>query len=135
MTTQSVRLHTLHQVAAEQQPRRVRNSNGLRPWVLFVIVVIAAFFGLTYSRISLDRSAFLLETLEEQIANEHVRQSALRVELAELRDPQRIARAAGELGLVFPSSRVELAVERVSRHELDADYRWAQLKAYVNAQP
>lgn len=134
MTTHSPPLRPVlgHDVRASRAPR---SSPRLRPWFLFVIIVVGAFFGLTYSRISLDRSAFLLDTLEDQIAAEEARHFDLRVQVAELRDPQRIATEAAEMGLVFPDARIELAVERVPDEELDLEYRWAQLRALLSAQP
>lgn len=134
MTTSTLR--SLH-VPATGAPRRTRtpHSGRLRPWALFVAIVVLAFFGLTYSRISLDRSAFVLETLQDQIAAEESLHYDLRVQVAELRDPERIAEAAGELGMVFPGRRVDLAVEPVGGAELDPEYRWAQLRALLGAQP
>ena len=123
--------HAQARPAVDSSPRGQR----LRPWVLFVVVVIAAFFGLTFSRISLDRSAFELDALEDQIAAEESRHFDLRVDVAELRDPQRIADEAAQLGLVFPGARFELAVDHTVDEELDPEYRWAQLKAMLSAQP
>jgi len=135
MTTHSARLRSLP--AAQPNARRVSPAkrSRLRPWALFVVVVVVAFFGLTYSRISLDRSAFVLDTLDEQIATEEARHFDLRVEVAELRDPERIAEAATELGMVFPGQRIALAVERVVEPEVEPGYRWAQLRAMLGAQP
>jgi cell division protein FtsL len=136
MTAPAVVTRLPRPAAPHGTPVRKRNRRGLRPWVLFVAIVIAAFFGLTYSRISLDRSAFVLDTLEEQIAVQESRHFDLRLEVAELRDPGRIAAEAAELGLVFPTSRVELAVEPIAEPEqLDPDHRWAQLKALLSASP
>jgi hypothetical protein len=117
------------------QRRSHPHRGRLRPWALFVAIVVLAFFGLTYSRISLDRSAFVLETLDEQIAVEEAAHFDLRVQVAELRDPQRIAAAAADLGMVFPGRRVDLAVEPVGGADLDPEYRWAQLRALLGAQP
>ncbi len=136
MTTHTASVTRLPRVegAAHQAP--AQRNQRLRPWVLFIVIVIAAFFGLTYSRISLDRSAFLLDTLEDQIAVEETRHFDLRFEVAELRDPQRIAAEAAELGLVYPSIRHQLAVAEVAEDpEVDPEYRWAQLKALLSAQP
>ncbi len=136
MTTSTPTLRSLPLPAAPAAPRGRRSHKGrLRPWALFVGIVVLAFFGLTYSRISLDRSAFVLETLQDQIAAEESLHYDLRVQVAELRDPERIARAAGELGMVFPGRRVDLAVEPVGGAELDPEYRWAQLRALLGAQP
>jgi hypothetical protein len=136
MTTSTPTLRTLHAPAATAAGRRTSPHRGrLRPWALFVVIVILAFFGLTYSRISLDRSAFVLETLQDQIAAEESLHYDLRVQVAELRDPERIAEVAVELGMVFPGRRVDLAVQPVGGAELDPEYRWAQLRALLGAQP
>ena len=135
MTTQAPPLRPVLGADVRSPRRPVRSGSRVRPWFLFVIIVVGAFFGLTYSRISLDRSAFLLDALEDQIAEEEARHFDLRVEVAELRNPQRIASAATELGMVFPESTVELAVERIPDEELDLEYRWAQLRALLSAQP
>jgi cell division protein FtsL len=135
MTTQSPPLRPVLGADVRAPRQRVQRSSRMRPWFLFVIIVVGAFFGLTYSRISLDRSAFLLDTLEDRIAEEEARHFDLRVGVAELRDPQRIAALATEMGMVFPESRIELAVDRVPDEELDLEYRWAQLRALLSAQP
>jgi len=93
--------------------RREQATSGsrrprMRAWVLFSVAVVVAFFGLIFSRISLDRSAFVLEDLEQQISQEESRQGALRVEVARLQSPDRISRLAEDMGLVYPSSLVSL---------------------------
>lgn len=135
MTTHSPPLRPVLGADVRKRTRPTKTHRSMRPWFLFVIVVVAAFFGLTYSRISLDRSGFLLDTLEDEVAVEEARLFDLRVEVAELRDPQRIGDLATEMGMVFPESRVELAVEHVPDQELDLEYRWAQLRALLSAQP
>jgi hypothetical protein len=104
-------------------------------WVLFAVAVIVAFFGLIYSRISLDRSAFVIQELETQIAIQEDSHFQLRYELAQIQDPARLAPQLEELGLVYPESRLALSVPIVGVDELDPDYRWAQLQAILSAQP
>ena len=110
-------------------------SPGLRPWLIFALCVIVAFFGLIVSRISLDRSAFVLDELEEEIARAEARHWDLRLEVARLQDPQRIASAAAEMGMVFPEERMALDVPVADEQGLDPEYRWAQLRALLTAQP
>ncbi|NND03974.1 MAG: hypothetical protein HKN91_14430 [Acidimicrobiia bacterium] len=107
----------------------------LRPWFVFAFVVILAFFGLIFSRVSLDRSGFELDDLETQIAIEEARHWDLRAEVARLQDPHRISEIAAGLGLVYPDERVALEVPGIESEGLDDDYRWAQLKAVLTAQP
>ena len=104
-------------------------------WVLFAVAVTIAFFGLIYSRISLDRSAFEIQELEGQIAVQDELHWQLRVELAEIQDPARLEQQIADLGMVYPDQRLALSVPIVGVDELDPDYRWAQLKAVLSAQP
>ena len=104
-------------------------------WLLFALAVIIAFFGLIYSRISLDRSAFEIKELEAQITAQEDLHDQLRYELAQIQDPARLELEIAQLGLVFPDQRVALSVPEVGVDELDPDYRWAQLKAILSAQP
>ena len=107
----------------------------VRPWLIFVSVVVAAFFGLIVARISLDRSAFVLDELDGRIAVAEAQHWDLRLEAARLQDPKRIAAAAREMGLVFPEERLALDVPSSVEVVLDPEYRWAQLKALLRAQP
>ena len=116
-------------------PAGSRSHTRLRPWFVFAAVVIFAFFGLIFSRVSLDRSGFELDELEEQIAIEEARHWDLRVEVARLQDPNRITEIALAWGLVYPEERRELQVPGVESELHDVDYRWAQLKAVLTAQP
>ena len=104
-------------------------------WILFALAVVIAFFGLIYSRISLDHSAFEIKELEAQIAVQEELHWQLRYELAQIQDPARLQTQIAELGLVFPEERLALTVPDVGIDELDPDYRWAQLKAILSAQP
>jgi hypothetical protein len=103
--------------------------------LLFALAVIVAFFGLIYSRISLDRSAFEIRELEAQITTQEDLHDQLRYELAQIQDPARLELEIAQLGLVYPEQRVALSVPEVGVDELDPDYRWAQLKAILSAQP
>lgn len=130
MTAHSAPLRPLGANAAGSRPVARR-----RPWALLIVIVLTSFFGLTYSRISLDRSAFVLDTLEDRIAEEQARHFDLRVEVAELRDPERIASRAARSGMTFPSAQVQLTVAQPPGDDLDPEYRWAQLKTLLSAQP
>jgi hypothetical protein len=107
----------------------------LRAWVLFVVVVVAAFFGLTYSRTSLDDSAIKLDALDHQITEQEGRHSELRAQVAELRDPRRIDEKVADAGFVFARDQVTLTVERTEDDEVAPEERWAQLKSLLGAQP
>ena len=107
----------------------------IRPWLLLALCVVVAFFGLIVSRISLDRSAFHLEELEDRIAAEEARHWDLRLEAARLQDPERVASEAAGMGLVFPEERLEVDAPLVDPEGIDPEYRWAQLKTLLSAQP
>jgi cell division protein FtsL len=79
--------------------------------IFFTFLVVAVFFSMIYLRIALDRSAFELDTITDQIAVEESLQLDLRLELAQLQDPQRIASQAEEIGLVYPDERVAIVVD------------------------
>ena len=66
-----------------------------------------------YLRIALDRTAFELDSLEDQIAIEESRQLDLRLEIAGLQDPLRITTEARRIGLTHPDERLSIEVTGV----------------------
>jgi len=122
---------SLEVIPGANRPRRTRISH----WVVFALAVTIAFFGLIYSRISLDQSAFEIQELEEQIAVQQELQGQLRYELAQIQDPALLEGQIADLGMVYPEERVALSVPAVDITELDPDYRWAQLESILSAQP
>jgi hypothetical protein len=130
-----------HHKHSEQPSLQVIPGNARRPrtkishWVIFALAVTVAFFGLIYSRISLDHSAFEIQELEEQIAIQEQLHWQLRYELAQIQDPALLEGQISDLGMIYPEERVALSVPVVSVDELDPDYRWAQLEAILSAQP
>ncbi len=109
MTAQAVP----HVAGRSKRATRTSQRGGPRllPLAFFTLLVIAVFFSMIYLRIALDRSAFELDTINDQIATEESRQLDLRLELAELQDPKRIALQAEQIGLVYPDERVAIVVE------------------------
>ena len=107
----------------------------LRPWIVFTLTVVVAFFGMIYSRISLDRTAFELDELEGRIAVEEARFLELEVEVAQLLDPARIDQAAAELGLQYPDALVSMEVPAIETEGFDPGLRLAQLDRLWSAQP
>lgn len=81
------------------------------PLAFFVVLVVAVFFVMIFLRIALDETAFELETVQRQITLEESRQLDLRLELAELQDPLRIANEATQMGLTYPDQRVAVVVD------------------------
>jgi hypothetical protein len=55
--------------------------------------------------------------------------------VARLQDPDRITAIAIASGLVYPDERIEIEVPAIDERGLDPEYRWAQLKAVLTAQP
>jgi len=103
--------------------RRPRSGEGLRvlkgrrlrepsiaPWMIMVLIAVAAFLGLGFARTSLDRSAFDLAELNGAIDEQLALNEQLRIEVARLENPARIAPLADEMGLVIPSDTNQLLV-------------------------
>lgn len=106
-----------------QPLRRQSGSNGLRvlkgrrlrkpsvaPWMIMVLIAVVAFFGLGFARTSLDRSAFELAELNKQIDSQEALNEDLRLEVARLENPARIAPLADQMGLVIPAETNQLLV-------------------------
>ncbi len=127
----------LHVVSSQHLPPPAASPRrgSLRPWALFTVIVIAAFFGLTYSRISLDRSGFELDRIETAITEENARVAELRAQAAELQSPDRVRSEAERMGLVYADQLLELTVAQVSPEDIDPEQRWAQLKVLLTARP
>jgi len=102
---------------------------------VFVVAVLIAFFGMIYSRISLDRTAFELQELESQITEQQELMDQQRVEAARLQDPAIITSRAADLGLVYPESRTPLFLDDPDTLEHVQRGLRADLKALRSAQP
>ncbi len=114
---------------------RPRRRPHIGSWVLLGVVLSAAFFLLIYSRIALDRSAFVLQEINRQMEVEEARYWELRLEAAELQAPERIVARAQEMGLVYPESVQTIEVPGMGSSGTGAEDRWADLKALLGAQP
>ncbi|GMQ98706.1 MAG: hypothetical protein BMS9Abin17_1231 [Acidimicrobiia bacterium] len=113
MTSQAIP-RSVGRIRGSADSRAVSGGPRIVPLIFFTILVIGVFFLMIYLRIALDRTAFELDTLTDQIAVEESAQLDLRLEIAQLRDPQRIATQAEEIGLVFPDERVALVIAPIS---------------------
>lgn len=122
-------------IAARRSIVVARPSHRAGQWTVFFALVLIAFFGLIYSRLSLDSSAFELDELQDQIAVEQERNSLLQLDVARLQDPGRIAAEAEARGFVYPEDRTDLAVAPVDERLNDLDARWASSTGRVSAQP
>ena len=112
-----------------------RRRGRVRYWVLLTVALTAAFLLLVYSRIALDRSAFVLEEVERQIAMEEARYWELRLQVTELQSPDRVADAATGLGMVYPETVVTVEVPGLGSPGPGVEDRWIELKALLGAQP
>jgi hypothetical protein len=75
-----------------------------------VVIAVVAFLGLGFARTSLDRSAFDLAELDRAIEEQLALNEQLRIEVARLENPARLAPLADEMGLVIPSDTNRLLV-------------------------
>lgn len=85
----------------------------LAPWMIMVLIGVVAFLGLGFARTSLDKSAFELDQLTRSIDEQGAINEQLRLEIARLENPARIAPLAEELGLVIPADTRQLLVDLV----------------------
>ncbi len=94
------------------------------PWIAVSLIAVVAFLGLIGTRTALDRSAFEMARLDKAIAEAATANQQLRIEIAELENPARIAPLAEEMGLVIPAQRRQLLVRGVGRDDgiVDPDY-------------
>ena len=76
-----------------------------------VLLVVVAFLGLGFARTSLDRSAFELAELSQAIDEQAALNEQLRLEVARLENPARIAPLADEMGMVIPGDTQPLLVD------------------------
>lgn len=89
--------------------RRLRKPS-IAPWMIMVLIAVVAFLGLGFARTSLDRSAFELAELNKAIDEQAAFNEQLRLEVARLENPARIAPLADEMGLVIPGETNQLLV-------------------------
>lgn len=91
--------------------RQARLRPALAPWVIVVLIGVAAFLGLGFARTALDRSAFELDRLNRAIVEQEALGEQLRLEIARMENPARIAPLAEERGLVIPENTRQLLVD------------------------
>ena len=104
----------------------------IAPWLIFSLVAVVAFLGMVLTRTSLDRIAIELATVEAQLAEAKGLNQRLRLQIAQLESPARVAPAAQELGMVYPQSSNRLVVGGVIA-ETVADPRWAEMNRFAAA--
>ena len=80
----------------------------------FVLLVVSTFLGMVWSRTLLDEGAFRLAELETRMEQETVRNRLLRLEVARLENPDRVASLAEPLGLFYPDEVVHIQVPGIA---------------------
>ncbi len=91
---------------------RVRTRAPRVPFVTLVsLVLVAGIVGLLLFNTSMQQASFAASSLESQADTLAAREQTLRMELDELRNPQRVALEAQQMGMVIPSAPVFLDLE------------------------
>jgi cell division protein FtsB len=86
-------------------PRTVRSRAARVPFVVLVsLLLVAGVAGLLAFNTSMQQASFTATAMEQQAAALDARQQSLVMELDKLRDPQRVALRAKDMGMVAPSS-------------------------------
>lgn len=110
MSAQPQRAISINQGLRVLRGRRIHRP-ALAPWMIMAIVGIAAFLGLVFARTSLDNSAFELARLNTAIEQQTTLNRDLKLEIARMENPARIAPLAEELGLIIPDQTHQLLVD------------------------
>jgi cell division protein FtsL len=79
--------------------------------MMMVVIGVVAFLGLGFARTSLDKSAFELDRLNRAITEQEAMNEQLRLEIARMESPARIAPLAEDLGLVIPQNTHQLLAD------------------------
>lgn len=126
------------QRVAVKRPAGLKLVHGRRnrrpvvsPFVAFVLILLVALFGIVFARTALDQGAFDLNELDRQIVASRSENTQLRLEVARLESPTRIAPLAEGMGMVFPAERDTVVVERIADPDRPADPRWASIGRYA----
>ena len=112
---------------------RAKGRPAVSPFLAFVIVVLGAVFGIVLARTALDQGAFDLAELERAIVEAEAENASLRLQVAGLESPTRVAPLAEQMGMVFPTERGTVVVEVPSIRTAEADPRWASIDRYAAA--
>ena len=97
--------------AGTASPRR---GSSLLTLAAVVLLVVVTFLGMVWSRTLLDEGAFQLADLQNRIEQETIQNRLLRLEVARLENPDRIASLAEPLGLFYPDEVMHIQVPGVA---------------------
>lgn len=106
----------------------------LGPWLTFSLVAVVAFLGMVLARTSLDKTAIELAAVEDALVEARSLNQRLRLEIARLESPARVAPLAEEMGMVYPQESRHLIVEGVVPQTM-GDPRWADMDRFAASQP
>ena len=112
--------------------KRRTHRPHVAPWMAFTMVVVVALFGIVTTQTSLDQGAFELAELNREIAKAETDNQHLRLEVARLESPARVAPLAADLGLVYPDNRRTVMVDGVIDHVIERDQRWASIAEFAS---
>jgi hypothetical protein len=91
---------------------RVRTRAPRVPFVTLVsLILVAGIVGLLLFNTSMQQASFSASSLENEADTLAAREQTLRMELDELRNPQRVALEAQQMGMVIPPAPVFLDLE------------------------
>lgn len=134
MTARPLRRQTTAAVAGLRviAGRRRDHRPHVAPWLAFTVVVVVALMGVVAAQTSLDRGAFELGKLDRAIAEAKTENQHLRLEVARLESPTRVAPMAESLGLVYPESRQPVLVQGVVEQVVEVDQRWSSITEFAS---
>lgn len=113
--------------------------SGRRPrprllsWTVFSLLAVVAFLGMVLVRTSLDNTAIELSRIERSLADASALNQRLRLEIARLESPARVAPLAQDLGMVYPQQSEQLIVDGVVSATM-SDPRWAEMNRFAASQ-
>jgi hypothetical protein len=91
---------------------RARTRAPKVPFVTLVsLVLISGVVGLLLFNTSMQQASFAATSLEEQATNLGAREQTLQMELEDLRNPQRVATQAQDMGMVPPTAPTFLTLD------------------------
>ena len=134
MTARPIRRQTTAAVAGLRviAGRRRQQRHHVAPWLAFTIVVVVALIGVVMAQTSLDRGAFELGSLDRAIAEAKTENQHLRLDIARLESPVRVAPLAEGMGLVYPEERQPMLVQGVTDPTVQTDQRWSSITEFAS---
>ena len=133
MTARALRAPGLRQAGLRVVQGRRRRRPVITPFVSFTVIVLGALFGIVFARTALDQGAFDLAKLDRGIVEAQAQNAQLRLQVASLESPIRIAPLAEEMGMVFPTEEQVVLVAVPSEAPSSEDPRWASIDRYAAA--